>query len=152
MERRLNRALASHADILRALSRARFSSANGGGLRSPKTSVWDRILRELFKKKQGASRFSKSCHLKQKLGQSLKTTPCLNSVLQFYTVKILDKYIPRMGEGRCCKTGVVISSTIVIGLNGGGGGGGGGGGVIRIYLSNFKGWYRVGRGRFRDDF
>ena len=29
--------------------------------------------------------------------------------------------IPRRGEGRCCKTGVVISSTIVIGLNGGGG-------------------------------
>ena len=32
--------------------------------------------------------------------------------------------IPRRGEGRCCKTGVVISSTIVIGLNGGGGRGG----------------------------
>ena len=52
--------------------------------------------------------------------------------------------IPRRGEGRCCKTGVVISSTIVIGLNGGGRG--------RGDKKLVQLLYRVGRGRFRDDF
>ena len=47
--------------------------------------------------------------------------------------------IPRRGEGRCCKTGVVISSTIVIGLNGAGGGERGGKKLVQLL-------YRVGGG------
>ena len=91
MEPRLNRALASNADILRALSRARFSSTNGGGLRSPKTSVWDRILQELFKKTRGLSvleMVSFETETRTKFENNSVSKFCSTFLL---TVKILDK-------------------------------------------------------------